>query len=52
MRHAVIDPTAPSAAQAAGGAARLLLSGGIVVLVAALGFWRFNRDAPRIAEDL
>jgi ABC-2 type transport system permease protein len=52
MRHAVIDPTAPSAAQASGGAARLLLSGAIVVMVAALGFWRFNRDAPRIAEDL
>jgi ABC-2 type transport system permease protein len=52
MRHAVIDPSAPSAAQAAGGAGRLLLSLGVVVVVAALGFWRFNRDAPRIAEDL
>jgi ABC-2 type transport system permease protein len=52
MRHAVIDPNAPTAAQAAGGAGRLLLSGAIVVLVAGFGFWRFNRDAPRIAEDL
>jgi ABC-2 type transport system permease protein len=52
MRHAVIDPNAPTAAQAAGGAGRLMLSGAIVVLVAGFGFWRFNRDAPRIAEDL
>jgi ABC-2 type transport system permease protein len=52
IRHAVIDPNAPSAAQAAGGAARLLLPAAIVVLVAGVGFWRFNRDAPRIAEDL
>jgi ABC-2 type transport system permease protein len=52
MRHAVVDPSAPSASQAAGGPARLLLSAAIVALVAALGFWRFNRDAPRIAEDL
>jgi ABC-2 type transport system permease protein len=52
IRHAVIDPNAPNAAQAAGGAARLLLPAAIVVLVAGVGFWRFNRDAPRIAEDL
>lgn len=52
IRHAVIDPNAPSAAAAVGGTARLLIPAGIVVLVAAVGFWRFNRDAPRIAEDL
>src|SRR3954454_21587041 len=52
MRHAVIDPNAPTAAEAAGGAGRLMLSGAIVVLVAGFGFWRFNRYAPRIAEDL
>jgi ABC-2 type transport system permease protein len=52
MRHAVIDPTAPSAAAAAGGAVRLLIPAALVVLVGWLGFWYFNREAPRIAEDL
>jgi ABC-2 type transport system permease protein len=52
MRHAVIDPDAPSAAAAAGGAVRLLIPATIVGLVAWVGFWYFNREAPRIAEDL
>jgi ABC-2 type transport system permease protein len=52
MRHAVIDPNAPSAAAAAGGAVRLLIPAAIVGLVAWVGFWYFNREAPRIAEDL
>jgi ABC-2 type transport system permease protein len=52
MRHAVIDPHAPTAAAAAGGTGRLLVPIGIIVLVAGLGFWYFNREAPRIAEDL
>jgi ABC-2 type transport system permease protein len=52
MRHAVIDPTAPSAAAAIGGAPRLLIPIGIIVGTCAIGFWKFNREAPRIAEDL
>jgi ABC-2 type transport system permease protein len=52
VRHAVIDPTAPTAAAAAGGAARLAVPLSIVLGVFALGFWVFNREAPRIAEDL
>jgi ABC-2 type transport system permease protein len=52
MRHAVIDPNAPSAAAAAGGAVRLLIPAALVGLVAWVGFWYFNREAPRIAEDL
>jgi ABC-2 type transport system permease protein len=52
FRHAVIDPSAPSAAAAAGGSARLLIPAALVVGVAALGFWYFNREAPRMAEDL
>jgi ABC-2 type transport system permease protein len=52
MRHAVIDPNAPSAAAAAGGTARLLIPAALVMLVGWLGFWYFNREAPRIAEDL
>ena len=52
MRHAVIDPNAPTAAAAIGGTVRLLVPLGIIALVAGLGFWYFNREAPRIAEDL
>jgi ABC-2 type transport system permease protein len=52
FRHAVIDPSAPSAAAAAGGSARLLIPAVLIFGVAALGFWYFDREAPRMAEDL
>jgi ABC-2 type transport system permease protein len=52
LRHAVIDPNAPSAAEAIGGAAWLLVPAGIVVGIFVLGFSVFNRMAPRIAEEL
>jgi ABC-2 type transport system permease protein len=52
FRHAVIDPSAPSAAAAAGGTEMLLIPAALVVGVAALGYWYFNREAPRMAEDL
>jgi len=52
MRHAIIDPTAPSAAEAIGGAYRLLIPLGIVVIAFVLGWWVFHREAPRIAENL
>jgi ABC-2 type transport system permease protein len=52
MRHALIDPGAPSAAQAIGGSPRLLLPLGIVAAIFGLGLWVFNREAPRIAENL
>jgi ABC-2 type transport system permease protein len=52
LRHAIVDPTSPSAAAAAGGAVRLLIPLGIIVAVFAIGFRVFNRAAPRIAEDL
>jgi ABC-2 type transport system permease protein len=52
MRHAVIDPTAASAAEAIGGAARLLIPAGIVLVVAVLGTLAFIREAPRVAENL
>ena len=51
-RHAVIDPGAPTAGQAIGGDIRLLIPIGITLLAAVLGFWLFNREAPRIAEEL
>jgi ABC-2 type transport system permease protein len=52
IRHALIDPNAMSAAEAAGGWQWLLIPAGIVVGLFALGFWVFNREAPRIAEEL
>jgi ABC-2 type transport system permease protein len=51
-RHALIDPSAPTAAEAIGGAARLLIPLGIVLAVLALGMWVFARETPRIAENL
>jgi ABC-2 type transport system permease protein len=52
MRHALIDPNAPTAAEAIGGGARLLIPLGVTVAVFLLGAWVFMREAPRIAEDL
>jgi ABC-2 type transport system permease protein len=51
-RHALIDPAAPSAAEAIGGTARLLIPLGVVAVAFVLGFWVFTREAPRIAEEL
>ena len=52
MRHAIIDPGAPSAAALAGGAGWLLVPGGIVVGLFVLGLYVFGREAPKIAENL
>jgi ABC-2 type transport system permease protein len=52
IRHAVIDPTAPTAGQAIGGDVRLLVPIGLTLGLFAVGFWFFNREAPRIAEEL
>jgi ABC-2 type transport system permease protein len=43
---------APTAVEAAGGALHLLPALAIFIGVCAFGVWIFNRDAPRIAEDL
>ena len=51
-RHLVVGPELVSAADAIGGAARLLVPAGMVFALAALGFWVFNRTAPRVAEAL
>jgi ABC-2 type transport system permease protein len=50
--HGFVDPSAPTAAAAAGGTARLLIPVAIVAATFALGLWFFNREAPRIAENL
>jgi ABC-2 type transport system permease protein len=52
VRHAVIDPGAPSAAEAIGGAERLLIPAAVVATVLAVGLWVFKREAPVIAEEL
>jgi ABC-2 type transport system permease protein len=52
IRHAVIDPGAPTAGQAIGGDVRLLIPLAIVLILVGGGFWWFNREAPRIAEEL
>lgn len=51
-RHALIDPSYPTAAEAAGGAARLLVPAVILVAVVAGGYLYFARAAPRVAEEL
>jgi ABC-2 type transport system permease protein len=52
MRHVLIDQNAPTAAAVAGGWERLLIPGAILVGLVAVGLWYFNREAPRIAEEL
>ena len=52
VRHALIDPGAPTAAEAIGGAERLLIPAGLTVGVFLVGLWVFNRAAPGIAEEL
>jgi ABC-2 type transport system permease protein len=52
LRHALIDPHAASAATAIGGGVRLLIPLGIVVATVGIGFWYFDRQAPRIADEL
>jgi hypothetical protein len=51
IRHALIDPAAPTAASAFGGW-QLLIPTAVVVAVLALGAWVFARELPLIAENL
>lgn len=46
------EPGAPTAVEAAGGWLGLLPAAVIFGGICAFGIWIFNRDAPRIAEDL
>lgn len=52
VRVWVLEPGAPTAAAAAGGALKLLPAAAIYLGVCAFAVWIFNREAPRIAEDL
>ena len=51
-RHTLIDENAANSWDVAGGFEYLLIPGAIVTAVFVLGFWVFNREAPRIAEEL
>ena len=51
-RKWIIDPSAPGAVSAAGGWTHLLPAIAIFLGTCALGTWYFNREAPRIAEEL
>ena len=51
-REWIIDPGAPGPVDAAGGFARLLAPIALYAAICALAVWVFNREAPRIAEEL
>jgi ABC-2 type transport system permease protein len=51
-RRWVIDPNAPGAVSAAGGWLHLLPPIALFFIICGLGAWYFNREAPRIAEEL
>lgn len=51
-RHALIDPSHPSAASAIGGGAMILIPIAITLAVMIVGFLIFDREAPRVAEQL
>ncbi len=52
VRHAVIDPTAPSVVDVMGGVAWLAVPVGIVIGLYVIGFYVFRKEAPRVAELL
>ena len=52
MGHAFISPSLGTAAYYLGGTVRLLIPLGIIAVVFALGLWFFNREAPRISENI
>jgi ABC-2 type transport system permease protein len=52
MRAAIVDPEAAHVWDSIGAPERLLIPAAIVAGAFALGWWAFNRAAPRIAEHL
>lgn len=52
MRHAFVDPSAPTAATEIGGAIRLLIPLCIILFLFIFGLWFFKREAPNVAEKL
>lgn len=52
VRVWVLEPDAPTAAEAAGGWVHLIPAALIFVSLCVLSVWTFRREAPRIAEEL
>lgn len=52
FRHAFITHDTPSASTLLGSKAALIVPIGTVVVILVVGFYVFNRIAPRVAEDL
>jgi ABC-type polysaccharide/polyol phosphate transport system ATPase subunit/ABC-type polysaccharide/polyol phosphate export permease len=52
VRHAVIDPHAPSYISEAGGGARALIPLAVIALAFGVGLWVFKRESPTVAENL
>jgi ABC-2 type transport system permease protein len=52
MRRAVVDPQAPSITHLFGNDARFLIPLGLIFLLFAFGLWFFQRESPRVAENL
>lgn len=52
MRHAIVDPTAPSITKAFVHGEYVLIPLAIIFGTFALGFWFFQRESPRVAENL
>lgn len=52
VRHAIVDPGAPSVTHAFGADWRALIPVAIAFGTFALGYWVFRRESPRIAENL
>lgn len=52
IRVWMLEPGAPTAAEAAGGWLHLLPAAALYVGICVFAVWIFNREAPKIAEDL
>jgi ABC-2 type transport system permease protein len=52
LRHAVVDPAAPTLGAEMGGDIRILVPVAVTFALFAVGFWVFARASPRIAENL
>ena len=51
-RHLIVGSSFVSAGDGIGGSGWLLIPGALIVSAFLLGLWVFNREAPRIAEEL
>jgi ABC-2 type transport system permease protein len=52
VRKVMFDPAAPGAAEAVGGYSHLIAPALITVALVVTAVWYFNREAPRVAEEL